>query len=92
MSDNTIRVFAKTFSATYPGDCSNVDRDELVGPNTMREHFRPATAVYDAGTDTTRVVFDLVAPDDVTEHVRRLRDKQRRRLQIAALFGGGRRR
>ena len=91
MSD-TMRVYVKTFAANYAGDRSNLDRDELAGPNTMREHFRPATTLYNADTDTTRVTFDLVAPDGVTEHVRRLRDKQRRRLQIAALFGGGRRR
>lgn len=89
---DTLRVFVKTFTATYPGDRGNLDRDELVGPNTMREHFRPASTIYNADTDSTRVVFDLVPSDEVTERVREIRDKQRRRLQIAALFGGGRRR
>ena len=86
----TPTIFVKSFTATYPGDRSQLDTSVLVGPNTMGEWFRPVKAVYDAVSDSTRVWFDLVPRDEVVEYTRRTRDRRRAALRLRLLFGGAR--
>lgn len=66
MSDNPIRFFAKEFAANYRGDRRDAI-GQVMGPNTMGEYFRAATATYDDATNRTRITFDLVPRTPRTE-------------------------
>lgn len=63
-----MRTRAASGYMTYPNDCAEgiaarIESRVPMGPNYIGEPMWPVSAEYDAGSNTTRVGFSLIAPE-----------------------------
>jgi hypothetical protein len=86
----TQAVFKKEFKLHFPGDATAYDPDDVYGPNTMGELFRPAWAFYDAAADRTTIHFDVARTTDLPALAEKKIAKIEEAGRIQRLFGGGR--
>lgn len=84
----TQAVFKKQFKLNFRGVCLAYDPDEVYGPNTMGELFRPYRADYDPDTDLTTMYFEIIRTAELPALAEKKVAEVQEYERIRALFGG----
>ena len=77
-----------TNTANYRGDRTRYDTDSYVGPDRFNAFYRPTSATYNPGADTTTIQYLPVPLTEMSARYGHKIDNTIIRAEIAELFGG----
>jgi len=72
----------------YRGDLADIDRDQMLGPDTAGRRLAIKTVDYDPGTDVTTVTLRGILPAEFRERIKPLVAEQLERERIRKVFEG----
>lgn len=67
----------------YPGNCTPVDPDHVMGPDMFGAYYVPKSAHYDADADITRMELRPLPPAELQE---RVTPKLAERVRLLRMF------
>lgn len=76
-----------TVEKTLSGDWRRVDPEQIVGPNSKSEYLRRQCVDYDPATNTSRVVFEILSREQLSEAGQALGREVQSKVAISRLFG-----
>src|SRR5258708_5681009 len=71
----------------YPGDCTDFDLDQILGPDQFGGCWKPIRAEYDPELDPTTMTSKRTPPAELQERIDRLAAAGAARTRLRRLFG-----
>lgn len=72
----------------YPGNCTDFDPEQVLGPDRFRGCWAIKSATYSSELDRTEVALRPIPPAELVERAQAAHEHLGKRIRVLELFGG----